>query len=102
MLRYGAGEQPLHCDDCRFPGRHGQLTSAMEPFQKKARGRPKVAWDRYEDELLRRLQSGEALETVQAEAAWLAAWGVAQGLKVPDGKPLQLERIRERIKKRHN
>jgi hypothetical protein len=73
----------------------------MENKPKKPRGRPKVPWDPFEDELFRRLQSGEALETVQAEAVWLAAWGTQQGLKVDGGNPLQAERIRERIKKRY-
>jgi hypothetical protein len=73
----------------------------MENKPTKPRGRPKVPWDPFEDELFRRLQSGEALETVQAEAVWLAAWGAQQGLKIDGGNPLQPERIRERIKKRH-
>ena len=73
----------------------------MENKPKKPRGRPKVPWEPFETELFRRLQSGEALETVEAEAVWLASWGVQQGLKVDGGNPLQHERIRERIKKRH-
>jgi hypothetical protein len=73
----------------------------MENSVKKTRGRPKVPWEPFENELFRRLQSGEALETVQAEAVWLAAWGAQQGLQVAGGNPLQPERIRERIKKRH-
>ncbi len=73
----------------------------MDDKPPKPRGRPKLSWDPFEDELFRRLQSGEALDTVQAEATYLAGWGAHQGLKVDGGSPLQPERIRERIKKRH-
>jgi len=67
---------------------------------KKPRGRPKIPFDPYMDELDRRLRAGVAKPTLEAEADWLADWGKEKGLKFPDGKPLQKEQIRERIKKR--
>lgn len=73
----------------------------MDTSAKKPRGRPKLNWEPFETELFRRLKLGLALETVQAEARWLAEWGAKSGLQVDGSKPLQLERIRERIKKRH-
>ena len=70
------------------------------PSTGKPRGRPKVPWQIFEDELHRRFQSGEAHETVQAEARHLAQWAAANAIKVEHGDPIKLERIRERIKKR--
>ena len=67
---------------------------------KKPRGRPKLPWKPFEDELYRRLRAGKALPTVEAEAEELARWASEQGLAVSGGAPLQKERIRERIKKR--
>jgi hypothetical protein len=66
----------------------------------KPRGRPKLSWDPFEAELDRRFKSGEALEEVEPESRWLAEWAAKQGLMVPGSKPLQHERIRQRINKR--
>jgi hypothetical protein len=74
----------------------------MDTPTKKPRGRPKLPWEPiFSDELFRRLQAGLALETVEAEAKWIAAWAASRGLQVEGSKPLQHERIRERIKKRY-
>lgn len=80
---------------------------SMETKPKKPRGPPKLAWDPFDNELWRRLQAGEALPTVQAEAKYLAAWATRQGLaRTLDSKAgfayLGFEIIRERIKKRYN
>jgi hypothetical protein len=71
---------------------------------KATRGRPKILWDPFDDELFRRFRSCEAAETVQAEARYLHRWGGEQGLHADGRKPtqmIQVERIRERIKKRY-
>jgi hypothetical protein len=70
------------------------------PGTGKPRGRPKSPWEIFADELFRRLKSGEAHNTVQAEARHLAQWAAANGIRVDHGAPIKLERIRERIKKR--
>lgn len=75
------------------------------PKQKSVRGRPKVPWDRFDEELWRRLNAGEAAETVQAEARYLADWAKSKGISTVPGNPagaLKLEQIRQRIKKRYN
>jgi hypothetical protein len=68
----------------------------MSPV-KKPRGRPKQPWEPFETELLRRLETGEALATVEAEAKYLAKWAKTN----PEiESKLDSPRIRERIKKR--
>ena len=67
---------------------------------KPKRGRPKLLWDAFADELERRLKSCEAEVTVEAEADYLAEWAKAKGICTPYGTYLSPERIRERIKKR--
>lgn len=67
----------------------------------KRRGRPKVPWEPFEEELWRRLTSGEASEQLEAEAEYLSKWAKAQGITQNNGAPLARERIRERIKKRY-
>jgi hypothetical protein len=68
----------------------------------RPRGRPKLPWGPFDDELHRRCQNGEALPTLEAEAKYLAGWGKAKNLRVEDGGPIGVARIRERIKKRLN
>jgi hypothetical protein len=64
------------------------------------RGRPKTTWDPYGDELQRRLEAGEALATVTAEARALAEWGRKNTLRL-DGFPNDGPNIAKRIKLRH-
>jgi hypothetical protein len=64
--------------------------------EKKPRGRPKVPWDPFDEELWKRLKTGAACEHLEAEAAHLADWSATQGIH------LKKERIRERIKRRFN
>jgi hypothetical protein len=71
----------------------------MEKRQ-SARGRPKTDWGPYDDELWRRLISGEAEPKLEAEAAYLEQWGKSH-THFLSGYPIQKERIRERIKKRY-
>src|SRR5262245_29019045 len=66
------------------------------------RGRPKVSFDAYEDELLRRFKLGLALPTVEEEARYLAHWGKQQGPIVLGGNPIEHPMIRIRINKRYN
>ena len=66
--------------------------------KKQVLGRPKVPWEYFEEELDRRLRSGDALETVQAEAKYFAKWLIEEGMVSPN--TIGFERIRERIKKR--
>jgi hypothetical protein len=68
---------------------------------KRGRGRPKLDWRPFEEELHRRLTTGESLPTVEAEAGALEKWGIEKGYHVPGSAPIKKERIRERIKKRH-
>jgi hypothetical protein len=67
---------------------------------KRGRGRPKVDFTPYMDELDRRLAAGEARETVEAEAKYLAEWGAKKGLCVPGSAPIKHPQIRKRILKR--
>jgi len=64
------------------------------------RGRPKTTWDPYADELQRRLEAGEALPTVTAEARALAEWGRKNKILL-DGNPNDGPNIAKRIKLRH-
>lgn len=64
------------------------------------RGRPKTTWDPYGDELQRRLETGEALPTVTAEARALAEWGRNNKVLL-DGYPNDGPNIAKRIKQRH-
>jgi hypothetical protein len=73
----------------------------MNRAPRRPRGRPKLIWDPFDDELFRRFQSGEALPLLELEAKYLAAWGKAKNLHVEGGEPIKAERIRERIKKRY-
>jgi len=63
------------------------------------RGRPKVPWTVFEDEVFRRLVSGEAAETVQSESKYIHKWAV--DTKAISANQIGPERIRERIKKRY-
>ncbi len=65
-----------------------------------ARGRPKTIWDPYDDELWRRLTSGEAEPKLEAEAAYLEQWGKAH-THFLSGNPIAKAQIRQRIKKRY-
>ena len=69
---------------------------------KKKRGRPKLDWGLFHDQLEHRLSSGIAKKTVEAEAKELAKWAKEQGIHLPEGAPLGHARIRERIKRRYN
>jgi len=68
---------------------------------KPKRGRPKVPWDPFDDELYRRFRSGEALETVEAESRYLHKWAKEKGIKVDGGAPISAARIRARINTRY-
>lgn len=69
---------------------------------KQARGRPKVPWKPLDDEFWRRITTGQACETVEAEAEYLEHWAKENGICSPSGLYIQHERIRERIKKRYH
>jgi len=71
----------------------------MEKVQ-VVRGRPRTDWKPYQDELWRRLTSGEAAPKLEWEAAYLEKWAQLHPHLV-SGNPIKKERIRERIKKRH-
>ena len=71
----------------------------------RPRGRPKVPWEPIAAELSRRLSNGEACPNVEAESRYLAEFVklnriTASGEKTTE--PIKSERIRERIKKRHD
>jgi hypothetical protein len=51
----------------------------------KPRGRPKLPWDPFDEELFRRFQSGEAFPVLEQEARYLEKWGTAKKLCVPGG-----------------
>lgn len=87
-------------------GRHPDA-SAGSPQQakpQKSRGRPKLPWDPFEEELYRRLVAGEAEPTMQQEAQALAKWARENGISTVIGNPagaLGADRIRQRISKRY-
>lgn len=67
---------------------------------KSPRGRPKIPWDPFDTELLRRIKSGEAEPNVEAESRYLEKWARQQGITSPSGGYLGSAQIRQRIKKR--
>ena len=67
---------------------------------KKPRGRPRVKWKPIGDHLWHRLTTGIALDTVEAEARYLADWAKNNGILQNTGAALGFSRIRERIKRR--
>ena len=74
----------------------------MDQQRRARRGRPKVPWDPFDDELHRRFTTGEASDTLESEARYLANWGAINNIRVPgDSEPIKKGRIRERIRKRH-
>lgn len=64
------------------------------------KGRPKVPFDPFEEEVWRRLTSGEALPHLEKEATYLSSWAKDKGILQQNGAPLGPAIIRERIKKR--
>lgn len=67
--------------------------------EKKTKGAPRRPWKPYGDELQRRLESCEALPTLEQEADYLEKWGEQN---VDLYERLRGPRIRERAKRRLN
>jgi hypothetical protein len=68
--------------------------------EKPKRGAPRSNLKALYDELQRRLECGEASETVTKEAKYLEGWAKKNQL-FENGKYLKWERIRDRIRIRH-
>jgi hypothetical protein len=72
----------------------------MSALKGNKRGRRTLAWDPFAEELHRRFSTGEAAETMQDEAKYLAAWAERSGHILPGYGPLGFESIRNRMARR--
>jgi hypothetical protein len=97
----GTGCSQLHAPTNKFTRGHRTAPAASGAPAK--RGRPKIPWAHFDDEVWRRARSGNSAVNAWAEARYLEDWAQNQGLKTKGSKPAHImaqaiyARMRRRI-----